>query len=78
MAIDAKDWSPTVIFGTTHATSLARQVGVRDEKVTKAIEAAALLHDMGKLVYWSTEQAGKLTEAEFKDANLRAWARQIS
>ena len=56
MAIDAKD---QVTHGhirrvQAHAISLAREVGVRDENLLKAIEAAALLHDMGKLAVPST------------------------
>src|SRR5204862_7093716 len=51
MAIDAKD---QVTHGhirrvQLQTTTLAQHVGVRDEKLLKAIEAAALLHDMGKL-----------------------------
>jgi putative nucleotidyltransferase with HDIG domain len=76
MAIDAKD---QVTHGhirrvQTHATSLARQVGVRDEKLLKAIEAAALLHDMGKLAVpeYILNKPGKLTEAEFEKMKLHA------
>ena len=76
MAIDAKD---QVTHGhirrvQTHATSLAREVGVRDEKLLKAIEAAALLHDMGKLAVpeYILNKPGKLTEAEFDKMKLHA------
>src|SRR6185295_7728651 len=49
MAIDAKD---QVTHGhirrvQSYATGLAREVGVKDSNLIKAIEAAALLHDMG-------------------------------
>jgi putative nucleotidyltransferase with HDIG domain len=51
MAIDAKD---QITHGhirrvQTYATGLAQELGVRDEAQIRAIEAAALLHDMGKL-----------------------------
>src|SRR5438094_10218634 len=51
MAIDAKD---QITHGhirrvQTYAVSLARAMGVTDEPQIRAIEAAALLHDMGKL-----------------------------
>ena len=51
MAIDAKD---QITHGhirrvQTYAVGLAKQVGVSDESVLRAVEAAALLHDMGKL-----------------------------
>ena len=76
MAIDAKD---QVTHGhirrvQTHATSLARHVGVHDENLLKAIEAAALLHDMGKLAVpeYILNKPGKLTEAEFEKMKLHA------
>jgi diguanylate cyclase (GGDEF)-like protein/putative nucleotidyltransferase with HDIG domain len=76
MAIDAKD---QVTHGhirrvQSHATSLALEVGVRDEKLLKAIEAAALLHDMGKLAVpeYILNKPGKLTEAEFEKMKLHA------
>src|SRR6267142_2572743 len=76
MAIDAKD---QVTHGhirrvQLHATNLARQVGIRDEKLLKAIEAAALLHDMGKLAVpeYILNKPGKLTEAEFEKMKLHA------
>ena len=76
MAIDAKD---QVTHGhirrvQAHATSLAREVGVRDESLLKAIEAAALLHDMGKLAVpeYILNKPGKLTAAEFEKMKLHA------
>ena len=76
MAIDAKD---QVTHGhirrvQTQATSLAKEVGVRDENLLKAIEAAALLHDMGKLAVpeYILNKPGKLTEAEFEKMKLHA------
>ena len=51
MAVDAKD---QITHGhirrvQVYATQLARRLGVTDEQQLRAIEAAALLHDMGKL-----------------------------
>jgi len=76
MAIDAKD---QVTHGhirrvQAFATQLAREVGVRDETLLKAIEAAALLHDMGKLAVpeYILNKPGKLTEAEFEKMKLHA------
>src|SRR5207237_6649192 len=51
MAIDAKD---QITHGhirrvQTYAVGLAKRVGISEEGLIKAIEAAALLHDMGKL-----------------------------
>src|SRR6266850_1993032 len=76
MAIDAKD---QVTHGhirrvQLHATSLAREVGVRDETLLKAIEAAALLHDMGKLAVpeYILNKPGKLTDAEFEKMKVHA------
>jgi len=70
MAIDAKD---QVTHGhirrvQERSVSLARQMGVLDENLIKAIEAASLLHDMGKLAVPETilNKPGKLTPAEFE------------
>ena len=51
MAVDAKD---QVTHGhirrvQEHSVDLARHMGVDDDNLIKAIEAASLLHDMGKL-----------------------------
>ena len=53
---------------------LAREVGVTDETLIKAIEAAALLHDMGKLAVpeYILNKPGKLTPAEFEKMKLHA------
>jgi len=76
MAIDAKD---QVTHGhirrvQSFATNLAREIGVRDMNLLKAIEAAALLHDMGKLAVpeYILNKPGKLTEAEFEKMKLHA------
>jgi putative nucleotidyltransferase with HDIG domain len=68
-AIEAKD-------GVTHdhirrvqhsSVALAKALGVRDELMIKAIEAAALLHDTGKLAVPEhiLNKPGKLTSSEF-------------
>jgi putative nucleotidyltransferase with HDIG domain len=69
MAVDAKD---QVTHGhirrvQVYAVALARRLGVDDSQQLKAIEAAALLHDMGKLAIPEhiLNKPGKLTEAEF-------------
>jgi diguanylate cyclase (GGDEF)-like protein/putative nucleotidyltransferase with HDIG domain len=76
MAIDAKD---QVTHGhirrvQSFATNLAREIGVRDVNLLKAIEAAALLHDMGKLAVpeYILNKPGKLSEAEFEKMKLHA------
>jgi len=76
MAIDAKD---QITHGhirrvQTYAVSLATQVGVSDPKLIKAIEAAALLHDMGKLAVpeYILNKPGRLTVAEFEKMKLHA------
>jgi putative nucleotidyltransferase with HDIG domain len=69
MAVDAKD---QITHGhirrvQVFAVELARRLGVREEHSLKGIEAAALLHDMGKLAIPEhiLNKPGKLTEAEF-------------
>jgi len=76
MAIDAKD---QVTHGhirrvQQQAIELARHIGVNDEKLLKAIEAAALLHDMGKLAVpeYILNKPGRLTHAEFDKMKLHA------
>jgi putative nucleotidyltransferase with HDIG domain len=76
MAIDAKD---QVTHGhirrvQSYAVGLAKEIGVRDDKLLKALEAAALLHDMGKLAVpeYILNKPGKLTEAEFEKMKLHA------
>ena len=69
-AVDAKD-------GVTHdhirrvqgaALALARRLGVNDDRELRAIEAAALLHDVGKLAIPEhiLNKPGRLTPAEFE------------
>jgi putative nucleotidyltransferase with HDIG domain len=76
MAIDAKD---QITHGHIrrvqgYAVGLARRMGVSDEKLLSAIEAAALLHDMGKLAVpeYILNKPGKLTPAEFDKMKLHA------
>jgi putative nucleotidyltransferase with HDIG domain len=70
MAVDAKD---QITHGhirrvQVFATELARRLGVSDERQQKAIAAAALLHDMGKLAIPEhiLNKPGRLTDAEFE------------
>jgi diguanylate cyclase (GGDEF)-like protein/putative nucleotidyltransferase with HDIG domain len=76
MAIDAKD---QITHGhirrvQVHAVTLARAVGIRDDAQIRAIEAAALLHDMGKLAVpeYILNKPGPLTPAEFDKMKLHA------
>src|SRR5687768_9502300 len=70
MAIDAKD---QITHGhirrvQEYSVALAREMGVGDENLIKAIEAASLLHDMGKLAVPESilNKPGKLTAPEFE------------
>ena len=76
MAIDAKD---QITHGhirrvQQYAVMLAGKVGVTDPPLIKAIEAAALLHDMGKLAVpeYILNKPGPLTPAEFEKMKLHA------
>jgi putative nucleotidyltransferase with HDIG domain len=69
MAVDAKD---QITHGhirrvQVYAVELAKRLGVSDPAQLKAIETAALLHDMGKLAIpeYILNKPGKLTPAEF-------------
>ena len=70
MAIDAKDdvTHSHVRRVQAYAVGLARALNVTDEPTLKAIEAAALLHDTGKLAVPERilNKPGKLTESEFE------------
>ena len=75
-AIDAKD---EVTHGHIRrvqaaAVRLARELGVADEPTLKAIEAAGLLHDTGKIAVPEhiLNKPGKLTPAEFEKMKLHA------
>ena len=77
-AIDAKD---QVTHGHIRrvqklSLALASELGIRDERQVKAIEAAALLHDTGKLVVPEhiLNKPGRLTPGEFDKMKLHASA----
>ena len=76
MAIDAKD---QITHGhirrvQSYAVGLAKRVGVADEQQIKAIEAAALLHDTGKLAIpeYILNKPGKLSPVEFEKMKQHA------
>ena len=73
-AIEAKDGvTSSHIHRVQHyAMGLARAIGHLDEQTLKAIEAAALLHDTGKLAVPERilNKPGKLTPAEFETMKL--------
>jgi putative nucleotidyltransferase with HDIG domain len=76
MAIDAKD---QVTHGhirrvQSAAVELASRLGVADPAEIRAIKAAALLHDMGKIAVPEhiLNKPGKLTPAEFERMKLHA------
>jgi putative nucleotidyltransferase with HDIG domain len=76
MAVDAKD---QITHGhirrvQVFAVELAKRLGVREEHSLKGIEAAALLHDMGKLAIPEhiLNKPGRLTEAEFSKMKRHA------
>ena len=69
MAVDAKD---QITHGhirrvQVYTVELATRIGVKDKQQLKAIEAAALLHDIGKLAISEhiLNKPGKLTSSEF-------------
>jgi putative nucleotidyltransferase with HDIG domain len=76
MAVDAKD---QITHGhirrvQVYAVELAKRLGVNNDRQLKAIEAAALLHDMGKLAIPEhiLNKPGKLTSAEFETMKRHA------
>lgn len=76
MAIDAKD---QITHGhirrvQQYAVRLAKHMGIVDPDQISAIEAASLLHDMGKLAVpeYILNKPGKLTPAEFDRMKLHA------
>ena len=58
----------------TYAVGLAQHIGIKDDELIRAIEAAALLHDMGKLAIpeYILNKPGPLTPAEFERMKLHA------
>lgn len=78
MAIDAKD---QITHGhirrvQSFAIRLAAEIGIKDQAQISAIEAASLLHDMGKLAVpeYILNKPGPLTAAEFEKMKLHASA----
>ena len=76
MAIDAKD---QITHGHIrrvqhYALELAKGIGIKDPAHIRAIEAASLLHDMGKLAVpeYILNKPGPLTPAEFEKMKLHA------
>ena len=76
MAVDAKD---QITHGhirrvQVYAVELAKRLGVNNDRQLKAIEAAALLHDMGKLAIPEhiLNKPGKLSTAEFETMKRHA------
>ena len=76
MAIDAKD---QITHGhirrvQQYAVRLAKRIGVTEPAQISAIEAASLLHDMGKLAVpeYILNKPGRLTPAEFEKMKLHA------
>jgi diguanylate cyclase (GGDEF)-like protein/putative nucleotidyltransferase with HDIG domain len=76
MAIDAKD---QITHGHIRrvqkfAVGLAKAMGVDEQTQIRAVEAAALLHDMGKLAVpeYILNKPGPLTSAEFEKMKLHA------
>ena len=76
MAIDAKD---QITHGhirrvQSYAVGLAKTLGVTDPAQISAIEAASLLHDMGKLAVpeYILNKPGPLTPAEFEKMKMHA------
>ena len=62
-----------------YATGLAGELGVRDDATIKAIEAAALLHDTGKLAVPEhiLNKPGKLTAEEFEQMK-KEWDEELA
>ncbi len=75
-AIDAKDevTSGHIRRVQLGAMGLARELGVKDTETLKALEAAALLHDTGKIAIPEhiLNKPGKLTAAEYDKMKLHA------
>ena len=76
LAIDAKDQvtSGHLRRVQRHSVALARELGITDAHQINAIEAAALLHDLGKLAMPEhiLNKPGKLTPVEFEQMKTHA------
>ena len=76
IAVDAKD---QVTHGhirrvQRHAVAVAKALGIQDEIELKALEAASLLHDVGKLAVpdYVLNKPGALSPAEYQDMKVHA------
>ena len=76
LAIDAKDQvtSGHIRRVQLHSVMLARELGITDDREIKAIEAAGLLHDLGKLAVPEhiLNKPGRLTPVEFEQMKTHA------
>ena len=76
MAVDAKDQTTHghIRRVQTHAVALAKTLGLDDRELIRAVEAAALLHDIGKLAVPEhvLNKPGKLTDLEFEQMKAHA------
>lgn len=76
LAIDAKDQvtSGHIRRVQLHSVALARRLGLADEAEIKAVEASALLHDLGKLAVPEhiLNKPGKLSPNEFEQMKTHA------
>jgi putative nucleotidyltransferase with HDIG domain len=76
LAIDAKDQvtSGHIRRVQLHSVALAHELGMTDQGEIRAIEAAALLHDLGKLAVPEhiLNKPGKLTSVEFDQMKTHA------
>ena len=76
LAIDAKDQvtSGHIRRVQLHSVTLARELGITDDREIKAIEAAALVHDLGKLAVPEhiLNKPAKLTPVEFEQMKTHA------
>ena len=76
LAIDAKDQvtSGHIRRVQLHSVALARELGITNHREINAIEAAALLHDLGKLAVPEhiLNKPGKLTPVEFEQMKTHA------
>ena len=76
MAVDAKDQTTHghIRRVQTHTVELARALGVKNASLIRAVEAAALLHDIGKLGVPEhiLNKPGRLSQAEFEQMKLHA------
>ena len=76
IAVDAKDQATHghIRRVQRHTIALARTLGIHDEVEIKALEAASLLHDVGKLAVpdYVLNKPGALSRAEFERIKVHA------